>query len=174
MKSLIGEKFGRLTVLEYSHANTHREPFWVCRCDCGTIKTVIGASLKNGHTQSCGCFRREEAIKRATKHGMNYTRIHIVWTAMKERCENPNHKHYKHYGGRGITVCDEWRKDFVAFKDWAYANGYDENAPKGQCTLDRIDVNKNYSPDNCRWVSMAEQAKNKRKKSNLKNGEMHE
>ena len=163
MQSLVGRKFGRWTVLEYSHNNAHREPVWVCKCDCGTIKKVVGANLKSGISKSCGCLHSEIAKRRMTTHGMRYTRIHGVWAGMIERCENPKHKDYKSYGGRGITVCDEWRKDFVAFKDWAYQNGYDENAKQGQCTLDRKDVNGNYCPDNCRWVSMAEQNKNKRK-----------
>lgn len=161
MKDLTGKRFGRLLVLEYSHTNAHREPYWVCQCDCGNRVTTRGANLKNGQTQSCGCLRRERASEANKIHGMRFTRIHGVWSGMIERCENPKHKGYKSYGGRGITVCDEWRKDFVSFKNWAYTNGYDEKAEYGQCTLDRIDVNGNYSPDNCRWVSMAEQNKNK-------------
>lgn len=164
MQDLVGKKFGRWTVLEYSHKNSHREPFWVCRCECGNIKTIVGANLKNGTSQSCGCLANELTSKRFRKHGMRRSRIHGVWSGMIERCGNPKHKDYKSYGGRGVTVCNEWRKDFASFKDWAYANGYDENAEYGKCTLDRIDVNGNYCPDNCRWLSMAEQQKNKRKK----------
>lgn len=163
MQDLVGKKFGRWTVLEYSHKNSHREPVWVCKCECGTIKTVIGANLKNITSQSCGCLAKELTSNRFRKHGMRWSRIHGVWAGMIERCENPKHRDYMSYGGRGITICDEWRNDFALFKDWAYANGYDENAEYGKCTLDRIDVNGNYCPDNCRWVSMEEQQKNKRK-----------
>lgn len=92
---------------------------------------------------------------------MNGSRLHIVWRSMNQRCYNPNKKSYPRYGGRGITVCDEWRNDFQAFYEWAIANGYDENADRYQCTIDRIDNDKGYSPDNCRWVDMKVQNNNK-------------
>ena len=95
-------------------------------------------------------------------HGESKTRLYRVWKGMRERCQNPNHESYHNYGGRGISVCEEWEKDFLAFKSWAIENGYDENAKTGECTLDRIDVDGNYCPNNCRFISASEQAKNKR------------
>ena len=167
MADLTGKRFGRWVVIKYDHTNKHREPYWECKCECGTTKVVLGASLKNGNSRSCGCLQRDTARKRATTHGMRFSRIHGVWAGMIERCENPKHKDYKSYGGRGIKVCEEWRSDFSNFQRWAYANGYDENAPTGKCTIDRIDVNSNYCPSNCRWVDMATQSKNKRRSGTI-------
>ena len=96
-------------------------------------------------------------------HGGINDRLYEVWGSMKKRCNNPNDKSYKNYGGRGIKVCKEWNENYLSFKKWAYKNGYDENAPHGECTIDRINVNGNYEPNNCRWISNAEQQKNKRK-----------
>ena len=117
--------------------------------------------LKNGDTKSCGCLHTFGLINRSTKHGKCGTRLYTVWKSMKDRCYRSHNDRYEKYGGRGITICDDWREDFQAFYDWAMANGYDENAPYGQCTIDRIDNDKGYSPDNCRWVDAAAQNKNK-------------
>lgn len=159
MESLVGRKFGRLTVLKYDHKNAHREPFWLCECECGNTKVVIGANLKNGTTKSCGCYQRERSRNFHQTHGMRYTKIHGVWSGMIERCENPNHKDYSNYGGRGITVCEKWRKDFVAFQRWAVSNGYSDGT---NLTLDRISCDGNYCPENCRFITPHEQARNKR------------
>lgn len=128
-----------------------------------------GAALSQGHTVSCGCYCREIH----TSHGGSETRLYHVWRGMKERCYNRTHKAYPDYGGRGITVCDEWL-DFTNFRKWAMDSGYDENSPQWTCTLDRVDVNGGYCPQNCRWVDMTEQAKNKRNNWQLEyRGEKH-
>lgn len=160
-RDLTGERFHRLTVLSRTRNHGSRA-CWICRCDCG--KTVIAetADLKSGNTKSCGCFHREQLAERSVKHKESNSRLYGVWLTMKKRCYNPSSTSYKYYGGRGIKVCDEWETDYFSFRNWAIANGYDKNAPRGKCTLDRINVNGNYEPDNCRWVSMKEQSANKR------------
>lgn len=163
---LTGQKYGRLTVIERAGRTAHGEHAkWVCLCECGNVTTVIGKNLRNGNTTSCGCAHKEQMsqIGKANRtHGKSHTRLHKVWAGMIGRCYNPRKPYYKWYGGRGITVCDEWRNDFQSFYDWAMANGYDPDAPRWDCTIDRIDVDGNYEPSNCRWVTMAEQNKNKR------------
>lgn len=162
---LTGQKFGRLTVISLYSRATKKPPQqtkWLCKCDCGNEKIASREGLIKGKTNSCGCLRKEITAKRRRIHSKTRTRLYKVWISMKARCNNPNNKRYSSYGGRGITICDEWLHDFQAFYDWATANGYDETANFGQCTIDRIDNDKGYSPDNCRWVTMAEQNKNKR------------
>ena len=161
--SLKGEVFGRLTVLDYAYTDKHGKTMWKCKCECGNEVVVVGSHLKNGHTQSCGCIQKESIIKWSQKHGKRHTRLYYVWLDMKTRCENPKVNSYKNYGGRGVKICEAWRNSFQAFHDWAMSNGYDPNAKRGDCTLDRIDVNGNYCPDNCRWVDMKVQNSNKRK-----------
>lgn len=176
MKKLIdltSKKFGRLLVIKRAGV-VNRKTMWECRCDCGNIKVIDGYNLRNGITQSCGCFANDMKALRATMHGLSNTRLHGVWTNIINRCTNPKSNEYRYYGGRGITVCDEWRNSFQAFYDWAYANGYDENAPHGKCTIDRIDNDKGYSPDNCRWVTIKQNSRNTRKNRILEfNGEKH-
>ena len=147
---LTGQKFGKLTVL--SHVNQKRK--WKCQCDCGNICIVNGDNLRNGTTKSCGCLH--------TTHHKSGTRLYQVWSSMKRRCDLPTVKAYKDYGGRGISVCDEWM-DFQNFYDWAIANGYDETAPRGQCTIDRINIDGNYEPSNCRIITQTEQCLNTRR-----------
>jgi hypothetical protein len=163
---MIGKRFGRLTIIEESPQRKNKTVYWVGKCDCGNITEPIkGTALRDGTTKSCGCLQTEATIKRNLKHGMCGSRIYIVWGNMVQRCTNPNYYQFKDWGGRGIAICEEWRNSFQAFYDWAIANGYDENAKRGECTLDRIDVNGNYEPSNCRWVTMKEQAANKRKEN---------
>lgn len=166
--NLAGKRFGRLLVIERAQKREgRREAYWHCICDCGKHTTVCSLSLKNGATKSCGCIHREGLIARNTKHGDTISgkksfRLYHVWANMKNRCHNPNNVSYKNYGGRGIVVCDEWRNNYVAFRKWAMLNGYDPIANFAESTIDRIDNNGSYTPSNCRFVSFAIQATNKR------------
>ena len=153
-----GKTFGRLTVLGYSHNNKHGQSMWRCRCECGKEIVAAGLHLKSGHTKSCGCFRDDALDKTRTKHGLKKTRLYRIWSCMKARCFIEKSTNYHNYGGRGITVCDEWRHDFQAFYDWAVANGYSD-----ELSIDRIDVNGNYEPSNCRWATAKEQNQNTRR-----------
>ena len=153
--NLIGQCFGRLTVIEKGEETSSGQSMWICKCECGKkTKPIFGANLTRGHTKSCGCLR--------TKHNKHNTRLYEVWRGMKKRCYCTSDQAYKNYGGRGISVCEEWRDNFQAFYGWAMANGYNPSAKQGECTLDRIDVNGNYEPSNCRWVTMKVQQNNRR------------
>lgn len=157
---LTGQRFGRLIVIKNEAIDESRK--CLCLCDCGNEKVINRYSLLNGDTRSCGCLHREIFKKITTKHGQSNTKIYNIYNKMINRCNNPKDKKYSIYGGRGITVCDEWLNSFEAFFEWAIKNGFKENTTQKECSLDRIDVNGNYEPDNCRWATAKQQANNKR------------
>ena len=164
---MTNKKFGRLTVLQRAENDRHGNACWLCECDCGSQKVVLGSSLRKGLTVSCGCYHKDEITKRSTTHNSSRTRLFREWQYMKRRCYNPNYKYYSYYGKKGITVCEEWKNDFVAFQQWSLSNGYSDNL-----TLDRINSDGNYEPSNCRWVTRKVQQNNR--SSNIKitiNGE---
>lgn len=151
---LTGQRFGRLTVIERAGSNKQGRAMWLCRCDCGNTKIVIGHNLQSGSTRSCGCISKENPHH--TLHGQTNTRLFRIWYSMKRRCLSPNSDRYPYYGGRGITICDEWLSFENFYKD-AMALGYADDL-----TIDRIDVNDGYHFTNVRFVSMQIQQNNKR------------
>lgn len=151
---LTGQRFGKLIVIgKMPRHRTNEEAVWLCRCDCGKQTSVRGTRLRSGNTVSCGCRK----VKHNESHN-HRTRLYSIWKGMRQRCSNPNNTHYKYYGGRGISVCSAW-SEFPPFRDWALANGYEESL-----TIDRINVNDDYCPSNCRWVDRKTQVQNRRKR----------
>lgn len=151
---LMGKRFGRLTVIGESNKIGYHK-YWRCKCDCGKEVNVRAYTLISGDSKSCGCLARDISRKRNTKHGGYGTRLYRIWDSMKSRCRNPNSISYPDYGGKGITICDEWN-DFAVFREWAISNGYND-----KLTIDRIDNSKGYTQSNCRWVNMVSQENNK-------------
>lgn len=153
---LTGKKFGRLTAISRLKGSRAIPAKWKCVCDCGETVFVDTNKLLSGHTASCGCLQRERTGNASRKHGLRHSRLYKTWCNMKTRCYNRKSTDFYNYGGRGITVCDEWKTDFLAFYNWAMSNGY-----RDDLSIDRIDNDKGYSPDNCRWATSKEQARNK-------------
>lgn len=172
--SYIGKKYGRLTVIGFREVKTSSGHYvgWDCKCDCGnTIYGKRPSAIKSGELRSCGCLKKEQEkyniVGKQTKHGMTDTRLYSIWCSMKRRCYNTHDAAYPHYGGKGVKVCNEWL-DFEVFYDWAIRNGYADNL-----TIERIDIDKDYCPENCTWITLAMQTHNKgdTRKVNL-NGEV--
>lgn len=151
LRDLIGKKFGKLTIIKRVENDKNDRTQYLCKCDCGKEKIIRGSSITSGNTRSCGCL----SGRKKTQELYN-TRIYKIWSNIKSRCTNPNYKRFQDYGGRGISVCKDWNK-FDNFKDWAMSNGYADNL-----TIDRIDNNGNYEPNNCRWVTQKINSHNKR------------
>lgn len=160
---MIGKKFGKLTVLEeLSERDKFGNKMYKCKCDCGNFIRIRGACLRVGNNKSCGCLR-------GINHGKRKEPLYWVWCSIKQRCYNHNNHRYKDWGGRGITMCDEWFNNFQAFYEWSINTGYCKGL-----TIDRIDNSKNYEPSNCRWVDKKTQNRNKRNNKTFTiNGETH-
>ena len=158
---MIGQRYGRLVVISQSESIKPGRLRWLCKCDCGNECVVKGISLRRGNTKSCGCLSSENAQQRAMEHithGQSKTRLYRIWVNMRSRCNKPSHPDYPRYGARGIKVCEEWDNSFQPFYNWSMSNGYRENL-----SIDRIDNESNYSPDNCRWVDTNVQNNNTRR-----------
>ena len=160
MDENIGKTFSRWTIIG-DKIKKHNHTYYLCKCICGTEKYVGFDNLITWKTKSCGCLRVETTQKRAKVHGKTGTRLYRVWQGIKRRCYNVNEPKYSNYGGRGIIMCDEWKNDYTAFEKWALENGYDKDAEYGKCTIDRIDVDGNYEPNNCQWITSQEQNNNR-------------
>ena len=156
ISDLKGKIFGRLTVIKYEGLGKYNKAQWLCLCECGNSCVVTANSLVSGHTKSCGCLHDEKAKINRLKHGLRHHPLYSKWLMMKERCYNPRDSHYKYYGGKGIGLCDDWKNSFKSFYDWAINNGW-----KRGLSIERIDNNKQYEQENCKWIPMCKQAQNK-------------
>ena len=153
----IGKKFNMLTVIEPVHTvlpNGNKQWFWHVRCDCGNERVIKPRDILNNHYVSCGCYNKSPDKKTNKTHGESHTRLHNIWCSINNRC-NPNNKNNERYGKRGITICEEWH-DYTKFAEWARSHGYEDGL-----TIERIDVNGNYEPSNCKWIPMPKQARNR-------------
>lgn len=166
---LVGKRFGRLVVIERRGSSNRGDSLWLCECDCGNQKVILNGALVSGATKSCGCYQKEMGTYRGKSrktHGKTDTRIYNIWCGIKSRCSgNSDNRHNKDYYERGIFICDEWQNSFENFYDWAITHGYNDNLQ-----IDRIDNDKGYSPNNCRWVNGAINSQNRRVKSDNKSG----
>jgi len=163
IKNLIGQKFGRLTVIEFAGTDAHNNALWRCVCSCNNAETIVKSQyLLSGDTNSCGCIYKETRKTINKTHGVSRTRLYGIWADIKERCLNPNNLGYCHYGGRGITICEDWCNSFENFQQWAQINGYSI-----VLEIDRINNDAGYSPNNCRWVTKKQNCRNRRNSVNL-------
>lgn len=155
-EEMIGKKFGHLTVIGVSsRTDKYGHKYLDCKCDCGNFKTIVMHHIISGASQSCGCGVSKSTIKRNTTHGGTGTRLYTIWLSMRKRCTNSKEKDYQYYGAKGIKISSEW-STFDTFRDWSLSHGYDDSL-----TIDRIDVNGDYCPSNCRWITFAEQCRNR-------------
>ena len=169
---LTGKKFNHWTALKLVGRTKNGGSLWQCVCDCGTISNVDGRTLRDGASRCCGCIRPYVAPSKT--HGGRGDRLYGIWHGIQDRCYNPNNPRYARYGGRGITVCDEWKNSYETFRDWAMSHGYNPTAKKYECTIDRLDNDGPYAPHNCAWRSQVEQCNNRSNNHLIEyNGETH-
>lgn len=162
-KDITGKRFNHLTALKKINRK------WLFKCDCGSLKEIDKYSVLKGEVKSCGCLLKSTRAIYKTKHGLSKSKLYKCWLGIKKRCFNKNATGYKNYGGRGIKVCDDWKNNFMSFYEWAIKNGYREDL-----TIERIDIDRDYFPENCKWISSKEQAQNRRSSVFIEyNGEKH-